>query len=307
MSSKYQKIESIHTIDFIDTNRKKGIDYEFPSGTIHNAKFLATLTGAALDTVGPGTEVTVPPLAVEKEKDVYLKVQPLLRFGTSANEYAYTLLDKTLHLHVNSTAMLKLPSTSQQIKIGSSTSQTTVVPMHEHSVIGSDRIEYEGIGTAQGASTHFAVTFEIQLKSGDVSNTSFAVDKDNLNISMAHFESVQIGDFSSISQGDLFWETPIDMDITRPSNNDSPSKFNVTIENIPLDENDYDTEYAFRWRNQHDPDNTFSEITIIRIFHYEIVKDYVEFTSPDNKQPFVGTPTVKVNLGNIGKEELEIE
>ena len=307
MSNKYQKIESIHTIDFIDTNRRTNEKYTFPSGTINNAKLLATLTDTALNTIGPGTEVIVPSLTLGEEKDVYLKIQPLLRFGTPSNEYAYTLLAKTLHLHVNSTAMIELPSTLQQIKLGNSTSQTIVVPMHRKSIIGSDRIEYEGIGTAQGASTHFAVTFERQLKSGNVSAASFAVNKDDLNIGMAHFESVEIGDFTSSSTDDLLWQTPTNMTITRPSNNDSPSRFNVTIENIPLDNDDYDTEYAFRWKNVHDPNGTFSEVTIIRIFHHEVVKDYVEFISPDDNQPFVGTPVVKVNLGKIGKEEPEIE
>jgi len=128
MADVYQKINSIYRIDLIDKNRKTGTDYKFggPNNdkfTIKGAKLLTTIPDTDLGTIGPDNTVILSNLNLqtpnnETEKNVYLKIRPVLRFGSESNEYMYQELDQELCLHVNSTAQLKLPSDSMIIKTG---------------------------------------------------------------------------------------------------------------------------------------------------------------------------------------------
>ena len=315
MAHTYQKLSSIYRIDFIDTNRKDGVNYTFSSKTIENAKLLASLTGTNLDVTNPPTEVSLPSLNLgtgeNEEKNVYLIIQPLLRFGNSTYEYAHYMLDTKLRLHVNSTARLKLPSDTMSIKTGNSTSQTTVVPVVQHTVIGKpDVIDYQGLANVTSTTTHFSVTFEIQLTGtgeNDVSKEYFEVSKNNLQIQYTKFETTEIGGWGE-SPTTGWNNVPVSsLTISDNPGEGGHTKFLVNIANLIFDTADYDTEYAFRWRNKSDPTGKFSKVTTIRILHQAIVEDYVEFVTPDDFAAYVGKPIVTVKLGKVGTEVPDIE
>lgn len=324
MADKYQKINSIYRIDLIDKNRKTGTDYTFggPNNdkfTIHGAKLLTTIPDTDLSTIGPNNTVILSNLNLqtptnETEENVYLKIRPVLRFGSASNEYMYQELNQELCLHVNSTAQLKLPSDSMIIKTGKIgiNNQTNSVAMHQVSQLGSETIDYQCIvETHPINNTHFKVVFEIQLTDGGtngVSKETFPVSSTNIKVQYAKFETAEVGDLGlSGSPASLPWQTVPGAPVSAGTGTNNQTKFTVTIPDLKFDESDYDTEYAFRWKNEADPSNKFSKITTIRVLHVDVVKDYVKFVSPADDTAFVGTPSVEVKLGNIGKDNTTIE
>lgn len=318
MADQYQKINSIYRIDLIDKNRKTGTDYKF-GGTnndkfiIQGAKLLTTIPDTDLSTIGPDNTVILSNLNLqtpnnETEENVYLKIRPVLRFGSASNEYMYQELEQELCLHVNSTAQLKLPSDSMIIRTGKvgANNQTNSVAMHQVSQIGSETIDYQCIvETHPINNTHFKVVFEIQLTDGgtnSVSKETFHVSSTNIKVQYAKFETTEVGDLGlGGSPASLPWQT-VTAPVSAGTGTNNQTKFTVTIPDLKFDENDYDTEYAFRWRNEADPSNNFSKITTIRILHVDVVEKYVTFVSPIYGTAFVGTPSVEVKLGNIGKD-----
>ena len=323
MADIYQKINSIYRIDLIDKNRKTGTDYTFggPNNnkfTIEGAKLLTTIPDTDLSTIGPNNTVILPNLNLqtptnETEENVYLKIRPVLRFGSASNEYMYQELEQELCLHVNSTAQLKLPSDSMIIKTGKvgAGNQTNSVAMHQVSQLGSETIDYQCIvETHPINNTHFKVVFEIQLTDGGtdgVSKETFYVSSTNIKVQYAKFETAEVGDLGlGVSPESLPWQT-VTTSVSAGIGTNDQTKFTVTIPNLKFDESDYDTEYAFRWKNESDPSNNFSKITTIRILHIDVVEKYVTFVSPNHGTAFVGTPSVEVKLGNIGKDNTVIE
>jgi len=324
MADVYQKINSIYRIDLIDKNRKTGTDYKFGGTnndkfTIQGAKLLTTIPDTDLSTIGPNNTVILPNLNLqtpnnETEENVYLKIRPVLRFGSASNEYMYQELEQELCLHVNSTAQLKLPSDSMIIKTGKvgANNQTNPVAMHQVSQLGSETIDYQCIvETDPINNTHFKVVFEIQLTDGGtdgVSKETFPVSSTNIKVQYAKFETIEVGDLGlGGSPASLPWQTVTGASVSAGTGTNDQTKFTVTIPDLKFDENDYDTEYAFRWRNETDPSNNFSKITTIRILHVDVVEKYVTFVSPIHGTAFVGTPSVEVKLGNIGKDNTVIE
>ena len=210
MADQYQKINSIYRIDLIDKNRKTGTDYKFGGTnndkfTIQGAKLLTTIPDTDLSTIGPDNTVILSNLNLqtpddETEENVYLKIRPVLRFGSASNEYMYQELEQELCLHVNSTAQLKLPSDSMIIKTGKvgANNQTNSVAMHQVSQLGSETIDYQCIvQTHPINNTHFKVVFEIQLTDGGtngVSKETFPVSSTNIKIQYAKFETAEVGD-----------------------------------------------------------------------------------------------------------------
>jgi hypothetical protein len=323
MADQYQKINSIYRIDLIDKNRKIGTDYNFGGTnndkfTIQGAKLLTTIPDTDLSTIGPDNTVILSNLNLqtpnnETEENVYLKIRPVLRFGSASNEYMYQELEQELCLHVNSTAQLKLPSDSMIIRTGKvgTNNQTNSVAMHQVSQIGSETIDYQCIvETHPINNTHFKVVFEIQLTDGGangVSKETFPVKATNIKVQYAKFETSEVGDLGlGGSPASLHWQTGA-VTVSAGIGTNDQTKFTVTIPDLKFDENDYDTEYAFRWRNEADPSNNFSKITTIRILHVDVVEKYVTFVSPISDTAFVGTPSVEVKLGNIGKDNTTIE
>lgn len=324
MADVYQKINSIYRIDLIDKNRKTGTDYTF-GGTnndkfiIKGAKLLTTIPDTDLSTIGPANTVNLSNLNLqtpnnETEENVYLKIRPVLRFGSASNEYMYQELEQQeLCLHVNSTAQLKLPSDSMIIKTGKvgAGNQTNSVAIHQVSPLGSETIDYQCmVGTHPVNNTHFKVVFEIQLTDGGtdgVSKETFPVSSTNIKVQYAKFETIEVGDLGlGVSPESLHWQT-VTAPVSAGTGTNNQTKFTVTIPDLKFDENDFDTEYAFRWKNETDPSNNFSKITTIRILHVDVVEKYVTFVSPIDDTAFVGTPSVEVKLGNIGKDNTEIE
>lgn len=322
MADVYQKINSIYRIDLIDKNRKTGTDYNFGGTnndkfTIHGAKLLTTIPDTDLSTIGPANTVILPNLNLqtptnETEENVYLKIRPVLRFGSASNEYMYQELEQELCLHVNSTAQLELPSDSMIIKTGKvgANNQTNPVAMHQVSQLGSETIDYQCIvETDPINNTHFKVVFEIQLTDGGtdgVSKETFPVSSTNIKVHFAKFETTEVGDLG-LGGSSLLWQTVTGASVSEGTGTNNQTKFTVTIPDLKFDESDYDTEYAFRWKNEADPSNNFSKITTIRILHVDVVEKYVTFVSPIYGTAFVGTPSVEVKLGNIGKDNTEIE
>jgi hypothetical protein len=323
MADIYQKINSIYKIDLIDKNRKTGTDYKFggPNNnkfTIQGAKLLTTIPDTDLSTIGPNNTVILSNLNLqtstdETEENVYLKIRPVLRFGSASNEYMYQELEQELCLHVNSTARLKLPSDSMIIKTGKvgAANQTNSVAMHQVSQLGSETIDYQCIvETHPINNTHFKVVFEIQLTDGGtdgVSKETFPVSATNIKVQYAKFETAEVGDLGlGGSPTSLSWQT-VTAPVSAVAGTNDQTKFIVTIPDLKFDESDYDTEYAFRWKNESDPSNSFSKITTIRILHVDVVEKYVTFVSPTHGTAFVGTPSVEVKLGNIGKDNTVIE
>lgn len=322
MADVYQKINSIYRIDLIDKNRKTGTDYKFGGTnndkfTIQGAKLLTTIPDTDLSTIGPDNTVILSNLNLqtptnETEENVYLKIRPVLRFGSASNEYMYQELEQELCLHVNSTAQLKLPSDSMIIKTGKvgANNQTNPVAMHQVSQLGSETIDYQCIvETHPINNTHFKVVFEIQLTDGGtdgVSKETFPVSSTNIKVHFAKFETTEVGDLG-LGGSSLLWQTVTGASVSAGTGTNNQTKFTVTIPDLKFDENDYDTEYAFRWKNEADPSNNFSKITTIRILHVDVVEKYVTFVSPIYGTAFVGTPSVEVKLGNIGKDNTEIE
>lgn len=324
MADVYQKINSIYRIDLIDKNRKTGTDYKF-GGTnndkfiIKGAKLLTTIPDTDLSTIGPNNTVILSNLNLqtptnETEENVYLKIRPVLRFGSASNEYMYQELEQELCLHVNSTAQLKLPSDSMIIKTGKvgANNQTNSVAMHQVSQLGSETIDYQAIvETHPINNTHFKVVFEIQLTDGEtngVSKETFHVSSTNIKVQYAKFETTEVGDLGlGVSPESLPWQTLTGASVSAVTGTNNQTKFTVTIPDLKFDESDYDTEYAFRWKNETDPSNSFSKITVIRILHIDVVEKYVTFVSPIYGTAFVGTPSVEVKLGNIGKDNTAIE
>lgn len=324
MADVYQKINSIYRIDLIDKNRKTGTDYKFGGTnndkfTIEGAKLLTTIPDTELGTIGPANTVILSNLNLqtlnnETEENVYLKIRPVLRFGSASNEYMYQELEQELCLHVNSTAQLKLPSDSMIIRTGKvgANNQTNSVAMHQVSQIGSETIDYQCIvETHPTNNTHFKVVFEIQLTDGGtngVSKETFPVSSTNIKVQYAKFETAEVGDLGlGESPASLHWQTVTGVPVSAGTGTNNQTKFTVTIPDLKFDENDYDTEYAFRWKNETDPSNSFSKITTIRILHVDVVEKYVTFVSPVYGTAFVGTPSVEVKLGNIGKDNTVIE
>ena len=324
MADVYQKINSIYRIDLIDKNRKTGTDYKFggPNNnkfTIQGAKLLTTIPDTELSTIGPADTVILSNLNLQTptnktEENVYLKIRPVLRFGSASNEYMYQELEQELCLHVNSTARLKLPSDSMIIKTGKvgSANQTNPVAMHQITQFGSETIDYQCIvETHPINNTHFKVVFEIQLTDGGtdgVSKETFPVSATNIKVQYAKFETTEVGDLGlGGSPASLPWQTVTGASVSAGTGTNNQTKFTVTIPNLEFDESDYDTEYAFRWKNEADPSNSFSKITVIRILHVDVVENYVTFVSPNHGTAFVGTPSVEVKLGNIGKDNTVIE
>lgn len=323
MADQYQKINSIYRIDLIDKNRKTGTDYKFGGTnndkfTIQGAKLLTTIPDTDLSTIGPNNTVILSNLNLqtpnnETEENVYLKIRPVLRFGSASNEYMYQELEQELCLHVNSTARLKLPSDSMIIRTGKvgANNQINSVAMHQVSQPGSETIDYQCIvDTHPINNTHFKVVFEIQLTDGGtngVSKETFPVSSTNIKVQYAKFETAEVGDLGlGGSPASLPWQTGA-VTVSAGTGTNNQTKFTVTIPDLKFDENDYDTEYAFRWRNEADPSNSFSKITTIRILHVDVVEKYVTFVSPISGTAFVGTPSVEVKLGNIGKDNTTIE
>lgn len=320
MADQYQKINSIYRIDLIDKNRKTGTDYKFGGTnndkfTIQGAKLLTTIPDTDLSTIGPDNTVILSDLNLqtpnnETEENVYLKIRPVLRFGSASNEYMYQELEQELCLHVNSTAQLKLPSDSMIIKTGKvgANNQTNSVAVHQVSQLGSETIDYQCIvETHPINNTHFKVVFEIQLTDGGVSKETFPVSSTNIKVQYAKFETTEVGDLGlGGSPASLPWQTGTAL-VSAGTGTNNQTKFTVTIPDLKFDESDYDTEYAFRWKNEADPSNNFSKITTIRILHVDVVEKYVTFVSPINGTAFVGTPSVEVKLGNIGKDDMVIE
>jgi len=323
MADVYQQINSIYKIDLIDKNRKDGTDYRFggPNNdkfTIQGAKLLTTIPDTDLGTIGPVNTVILSNLNLqtptnETEENVYLKIRPVLRFGSASNEYMYQELEQELCLHVNSTAQLKLPSDSMIIKTGKigAANQTNPVAMHQVSQLGSETIDYQCIVETDPINhTHFKVVFEIQLTDGGtngVSKETFPVSSTNIKVQYVKFETTEVGNLGlggSITS--LHWTT-VTAPVSAGTGTNNQTKFTVTIPDLKFDESDYDTEYAFRWRNEADPSNNFSKITTIRILHVDVVEKYVTFVSPIDGTAFVGTPSVEVKLGNIGKDNTVIE
>ena len=328
MADVYQKINSIYRIDLIDKNRKTGTDYKFggPNSdkfTIQGAKLLTTIPDASLSTIGPSNTVTLSNLNLqtatnETEENVYLKIRPVLRFGSASNEYMYQELAQELRLHVNSTARLKLPSDSMVIETGKigANNQTNSVNVHQVSQLNSETIDYQCIATTHPTNnSHFKIVFEIQLTDGGtngISKGTFPVHPDNIKIYHAKFETSEVGDLGlGGSPESLDWDDTLNTltgaSVSASSEADGQTKFTVTIPNLEFDEEDYDTEYAFRWANKYDPSGKFSKITTIRVLHINVVENYVEFVSPADQTAFVGTPSVEVRLGNIGKDNTAIE
>ncbi len=323
-ADQYQKINSIYRIDLIDKNRKTGTDYTFGGTnndkfTIQGAKLLTTIPDADLSTIGPDHTVILSNLNLqtptnETEENVYLKIRPVLRFGSASNEYMYQELEQELRLHVNSTAQLKLPSDSMIIRTGKvgAINQTHSVAVHQVSQPGSETIDYQCIvETHPINNTHFKVVFEIQLTDGGtngVSKETFPVSSTNIKIQYAKFETAEVGDLGlGGSPESLRWQTVTGTPVSAGIGINNQTKFTVTIPDLKFDENDYDTEYAFRWKNESDPSNNFSKITTIRILHVDVVEKYVTFVSPISGTAFVGTPSVEVKLGNIGKDNTVID
>lgn len=323
MADQYQKINSIYRIDLIDKNRKTGTDYNFGGTnndkfTIQGAKLLTTIPDTDLSTIGGDNTVILSNLNLqtpnnETEENVYLKIRPVLRFGSASNEYMYQELEQELCLHVNSTAQLKLPSDSMIIKTGKvgANNQTNSVAMHQVSQIGSETIDYQCIvETHPINNTHFKVVFEIQLTDGGtngVSKETFPVSSTNIKVQYAKFETTEVGDLG-LGESSLPWQTVASTaSVSAGTGTNNQTKFTVTIPDLKFDESDYDTEYAFRWKNEADPSNSFSKITTIRILHVDVVEKYVTFVSPIYGTAFVGTPSVEVKLGNIGKDNTVIE
>lgn len=324
MADVYQQINSIYKIDLIDKNRKTGTDYRFggPDNdkfTIEGAKLLTTIPDTDLSTIGPTDTVILSNLNLQTpnnktEENVYLKIRPVLRFGSASNEYMYQELEQELCLHVNSTAQLKLPSDSMIIKTGKvgAANQTNSVAMHQVSQLGSETIDYQCIvETDPTNNTHFKVVFEIQLTDGGtdgVSKETFPVSATNIKVQYAKFETIEVGDLGlGGAPASLSWQTVTGASVSAGLGTNDQTKFTVTIPNLEFDESDYDTEYAFRWKNEADPSNNFSKITTIRILHVDVVENYVTFVSPIQGTAFVGTPSVEVKLGNIGKDNTVIE
>lgn len=323
MADQYQQINSIYRIDLIDKNRKTGTDYRFGGTnndkfTIQGAKLLTTIPNTDLSTIGPDNTVILSDLNLqtpnnETEENVYLKIRPVLRFGSASNEYMYQELEQQeLCLHVNSTAQLKLPSDSMIIRTGKvgANNQTTSVAMHQVSQLGSETIDYQCIvETHPINNTHFKVIFEIQLTDGGtngVSKETFPVSSTNIKVQYAKFETTEVGDLGLGGSPALHWQT-VTAPVSAGTGTNNQTKFTVTIPDLKFDESDYDTEYAFRWKNEADPSNNFSKITTIRILHVDVVENYVTFVSPISGTAFVGTPSVEVKLGNIGKDNTVIE
>ncbi|HPK40236.1 MAG TPA: hypothetical protein PKZ69_01320, partial [Candidatus Cloacimonadota bacterium] len=141
-----------------------------------------------------------------------------------------------------------------------------------------------------------------------VSKETFPVSSTNIKIQYAKFETAEVGDLGlSGPPESLPWQTATGASVSAETGINKQTKFIVTIPDLKFDESDYDTEYMFRWKNEADPSNNFSKITTIRILHVDVVAKYVTFVSPDSDTAFVGTPSVKVKLGNIGKDNTVME
>lgn len=324
MADVYQKINSIYKIDLIDKNRKTGTDYKFGGPLddkfiIQGAKLLTTIPDTDLGTIGPINTVVLSNLNLKTaggatEENVYLKIRPVLRFGSASNEYMYQELGQELCIHVNSTARLKLPSDAMRITTGTAgaNNQTNSVAVHQVSALGSETIDYQGIATTHPTTnTHFKVVFEIQLTDGGVdgiSKETFVVSATNIKVQYAKFETSEVGDLGlGASPASLHWQDVPGSPVSAGTGTNNQTKFTVTIPDLVFDTSDYDTEYAFRWKNTQDPSGKFSKITTIRILHIDVVENYVQFVSPVYGTAFVGTPSVEVKLGNIGKDNTIIE